>query len=360
MRVLAVDDDAVARIAIRGMITTLGHECLLAVNGDQAWQLLQSEEVDVVITDRIMPDLDGLELCRRIRAAGSEAGTEGKYLYVVLASALGEDEQARDGMLAGADDYLAKPLRAAQLERKLIAAERVTSLQRKVAGANTALARANELQADMLALLAHDARQPLTAILGYSEALVDDWETTPDQLKCSLVAKTNDAARRLNQLIEDVLTMANLDSGTISCRTEPLGLETIIDEVIAAGHESVDVTLDPEVRALVDPWHFRQILANLVGNAVKYGAPPFRVTVLADAEQVEVQVSDRGEGVPADFVPHLFERFKRAETGIATLKAGTGFGLYIVRALAEVNGGDVTYRPEPDGGSCFTLSLARA
>jgi signal transduction histidine kinase len=358
MRILAVDDDVVARMAIRGMITALGHECLLAVDGRQAWQTLQTEPVDVVITDRIMPDLDGLELCRRIRAITAPAG----YIYVVLASALGEDEQARDGMIAGADDYLAKPLRAAQLERKLIAAERVTALQRKVSSAHAALARANELQADMLAMLAHDARQPLTAIMGYSEALVDSWESTPDALKCSLVAKTNAAARRLDQLIDDVLTMANLDSGTISCRTESLDLRPIIDEVITTGTVPITLTAGPdrEIRALVDSWHFRQILANLIGNAIKYGAPPFVVTVRADPQLVEVQVLDHGEGVPADFVPHLFDRFKRAETGIARQKEGTGFGLYIVRALAQANHGEVRYSPGPDGGSCFTVSLPRA
>src|SRR4051812_26939953 len=112
MRILAVDDDTVARMALHGMVTTLGHECLLGRNGKQAWELLQQAEFDVLITDRVMPDMDGLELCRKVR---EEAVAGAGYLYIILASAMGEEEQARDGMLAGADDYLAKPLRLKQL-----------------------------------------------------------------------------------------------------------------------------------------------------------------------------------------------------------------------------------------------------
>jgi signal transduction histidine kinase len=353
MRVLAVDDDGLARMSMRGMVTALGHECLLAENGDDAWRLLQSEEIDVVITDRMMPDVDGLELCRRIR----EMPTPSSYVYVVLASGLGADEEARDGMLAGADDYLVKPLRRAQLERKLIAADRVTTLQRQLETANGKLAVANQLQADMIAMLGHDARQPLTAVLGYNEANLEEWDTSALRMKRELVVKAAKAARRLNGLIEDVLTMANLDSGTLTCRTEIIDVENMIAEIATAGIDDIPVTItaDGPGKARFDPWHFRQIIANLLGNARKYGVPPVVVTVHQVGARLKIEVGDHGEGVPPAFVPHLFERFSRADTGIATSKKGTGFGLYIVHQLAEANHGSVTYTPRAGGGSCFTL-----
>jgi signal transduction histidine kinase len=380
MKVLAVDDDLVARMALHGMVTSLGHECLLARDGEEGWQLLQQAEFDVVITDRVMPDMDGLELCRRIRA---QAGTSNDYLYVILASALGEEAEARDGMLAGADDYLVKPLRLRQLELKLIAAERVSSLHRRLTRAtdelrltterdaetNQRLTEVNQLQADMMAMLSHDARQPLAAVIGYVEATRDDWDEAPDKIKLQHLNRAASAARRLDQLIEDVLTMGNLDAGTISSRARPVTVaETVAEAITATGGPEVDVQGDLAAVALVDPWHLRQVLTNLIANAIKYGRPPVRVTIAdhsgpADSgtdDQVTIEICDSGEGVPAEFVPRLFDRFSRAETGIAAQKQGTGFGLYIVHRLIEVNGGQVSYRPGEPAGACFTVTLPAA
>lgn len=376
MRILAVDDDAVARMAVRGMVSSLGHECLLAQDGAQAWETLRRNPVDVVITDRVMPDMDGLELCRRIRAASTDA----QYTYIVLASAMGEDEQAREGMVAGADDYLTKPLRLRQLELKLIAAQRVTSLHRSLArlnddlrsamGAEAAineqLTAANALQADMMAMLGHDARQPLAGVIGYVEGTLEEWATTPDDVRVKNLTRAADAARRLDQLIEDVLTMGNLDSGSISTRPAPVSVSTIVSEAVTAAAGRTPVTVLGDATALVDPWHLRQVMSNLIGNAVKYGTPPVTVTVRSDqapgagAGLVAIEVADRGEGVPAEFVPHLFDRFARASSGVATLKKGTGFGLYIVRRLVEVNSGRIEYAPVEGGGAAFVVTLPAA
>jgi two-component system cell cycle response regulator len=127
VRILAVDDDAVSRVVVHAMVTSLGHECVVAANGCEAWDLLRGGSVDVVISDRLMPDMDGLELCRRIRDE-----LTGGYVYVVLASGLFDPERAREGMLAGADDYLSKPLNRDELQLRLIAADRVTALHRRL------------------------------------------------------------------------------------------------------------------------------------------------------------------------------------------------------------------------------------
>jgi two-component system cell cycle response regulator len=134
MKILAVDDDAVSRVVVQALVTSLGHECVVATNGREAWSILQESPADVVISDRVMPDMDGLELCRRIR----EDLTTG-YTYVVLTSGLDEPARAREGMLAGADDYLSKPLDRDELQLRLIAAERVSGLHRKLEALNTEL-----------------------------------------------------------------------------------------------------------------------------------------------------------------------------------------------------------------------------
>lgn len=158
MRILAVDDDAAARLIMEAMIRSLGHDCVLAGDAAEAWRVLEGGGVDVVITDRRMPRIDGLDLCRRIRTNLTHT-----YVYVALATSLGDEDQALEGMKAGADDYLIKPVRTHDLQLRLIAAERVVSLH-----------RLNEQQNQQLRAVAR--LDPLTG-LGNRLRLHEDVET---------------------------------------------------------------------------------------------------------------------------------------------------------------------------------------
>jgi two-component system cell cycle response regulator len=138
MRVLIADDDATSRRVLQAVATKLGHECLVAKDGSGAWELLKSEEIDVMLTDWMMPGVDGPELCRRVRDELS-----GRYVYIVLITGLGNREQVLEGMGAGADDYLIKPVDPFAVQTRLVAAERVTVLHRQVVHFRDELERAN-------------------------------------------------------------------------------------------------------------------------------------------------------------------------------------------------------------------------
>jgi two-component system cell cycle response regulator len=127
MRVLIADDEATSRLVLKAMATKLGHECLVASDGSTAWELLAEGGIDVLLTDWMMPGMDGLELCRRVR---DEPGLP--YVYVVLVTALGDHDKVLEGMGAGADDYLVKPVDAFAVRTRLVAAERVTALHRQL------------------------------------------------------------------------------------------------------------------------------------------------------------------------------------------------------------------------------------
>jgi diguanylate cyclase (GGDEF)-like protein len=136
MRVLIADDDATSRLVLKAMATKLGHECLVATDGSLAWELLRSEGVDVLLTDWMMPGVDGPELCRRVR---QESGD--RYIYVVLITAFGNHDQMLEGMSAGADDYLVKPVDPFAVQTRLVAAERVTALHRQLVDMRAQLER---------------------------------------------------------------------------------------------------------------------------------------------------------------------------------------------------------------------------
>jgi diguanylate cyclase (GGDEF)-like protein len=142
MHILIADDDVTSRLELLAIASKLGHQCHVATDGSAAWEILVTQEIDVLLTDWMMPGIEGPELCRRVR---SELGDD-RYIYVVVVTVLGHHDKVLDGMQAGADDYLIKPIDPFALRTRLVAAERVTALhdqlvqgQKRLKGANREL-----------------------------------------------------------------------------------------------------------------------------------------------------------------------------------------------------------------------------
>jgi diguanylate cyclase (GGDEF)-like protein len=153
MNILIAEDEVISRLMTVKALEQLGHRCVAVSDGNEAWELFQRERFDVVISDWMMPGLDGVELCRRVRA-----GEQLRYTYFIILTALADREYRVAGMQAGADDHLAKPLDRDELVLRLIAAERVTQLHRKLE------AQALELERLNRELFDAGRRDPLTGI----------------------------------------------------------------------------------------------------------------------------------------------------------------------------------------------------
>ena len=157
MKVLIAEDDAVSRTILRRAVEKTGHEVLAAEDGGRAWDLYcAAPDVDVVISDWMMPEVDGLELCRRVRA--EERGDDRGYTYFIFLTALGDREHLLQGLEAGADDYLSKPLDRDELEMRLTSALRVTDLHRRLAFQNGELEKLNRM------LFEQSREDPLTSL----------------------------------------------------------------------------------------------------------------------------------------------------------------------------------------------------
>ncbi|WIM92978.1 PAS domain S-box protein [Actinoplanes oblitus] len=225
------------------------------------------------------------------------------------------------------------------------------------------LQRANGQMADFIAMLTHDVRQPLATIVSGGEMLLEEWCDIPDETKHYYLRRMTTAGHRAEQLVSEILTLAQLDDGALTARPARVDVAHAVREAVnAQGCDPLNpirVTAGDQVSAFADPVHLQLVLGNLLGNATKYGAPPVEVTVTDDPAWVRVEVSDHGEGVPEEFVPTMFERFTRADSGVATTKPGTGLGLYLVRQLAEASGATVAYRSNQPHGATFVLALPR-
>jgi diguanylate cyclase (GGDEF)-like protein len=166
MRILIADDDATSRVVLGAIASKLGHEILVATDGSSAWELLSTEGIDVLLTDWLMPGVDGPELCRRVRSELSD-----RYVYIVLITGLGHPEQVLEGMSAGADDYLIKPVHPFAVQTRMVAAERVIVLHRQLLDFRTQLEHAN------LTLVELSLNDALTG-LGNRRRMEEDLERT--------------------------------------------------------------------------------------------------------------------------------------------------------------------------------------
>jgi signal transduction histidine kinase len=228
------------------------------------------------------------------------------------------------------------------------------------------LRRLSALRADFVSLVSHELRSPMATVIGSARTLQQRWrELTPEQ-RDSFLALIGDETTRLASLIADVLDTSRIEAGTFSYVFEDVDLGELVRDVAAAagvGQDEVrvDTTISeplPHVRG--DRERLRQVLANLVENAVKYSPAGEVVDVHATAAngRAVVDVRDHGPGVSADDQSLIFEKFGRAKTG--KMLPGTGLGLFIARSIAEAHGGSLEVRGAPNGGAIFTLAVPLA
>ena len=235
----------------------------------------------------------------------------------------------------------------------------------RLAAANLELLELDQLRSAVLSNVSHELRTPLTGILGSAQNLRDGLAGGLTQAQREYVQMIESDSGRLIRVVNELLEWGRLQAGHIQLQRAPVALYPLLDEVFmlirpAAERKAVTLELDggdPALRVPADADKLKQILINLVDNAVKFSAPASSVRVRAEQRDaaLRVRVEDEGPGVPAEDVPHLFERFFRGRA--ATTTPGTGLGLAIAKNLARLHGGDITLDSAPGRGSVFTLNL---
>lgn len=230
--------------------------------------------------------------------------------------------------------------------------------------ANAALAKANGEVSDLVAMLSHDLRTPLSVINGFASILHQRWDELPADKREDLLGRINAAGKSLQSMLDDALSVTALDADGLGAEPQAVRLDEAVRDVLRLLADPLprpDLSGLRPVTAHVDPGHLHQMLSNLVTNALKYGAPPFCFLTDAAGDRATVTVIDSGEGVPQEFVDRLFERFARAESHRTGEHKGTGLGLYIARRLAIANAGELRHRrPAAGQGAAFTVDLPAA
>ncbi|MES2692652.1 MAG: ATP-binding protein [Verrucomicrobiota bacterium] len=230
----------------------------------------------------------------------------------------------------------------------------------------TRLRQLESVRQDFVANVSHELRTPLSLIKSAAETLIDGGKHDP-RITDRFLDIIDKNANRLTLLIDDLLLLAKLDSGRLELQFQPLDLQRAaqdaLDDAVLIAHAR-EVTLHNEVPARLiaqaDPDRLRQVFANLIDNAIKYGRLKGRVTLSArrsGVHHIEVAVRDDGAGIPAEAKARIFERFYRVDKARDRTQGGTGLGLAIVKNVIEAHGGDVRVESGPTEGTAFYFTL---
>ncbi|MBE35441.1 MAG: histidine kinase [Opitutaceae bacterium] len=223
------------------------------------------------------------------------------------------------------------------------------------------------LRKDFVANVSHELRTPLSVIKGYVETLVDDHQTMAIEDRERFLITIERHTERLNSLLEDLLALSRLESVNPGLSRESASLSGFIDELVEdyrgrpscqAHHLNVSVDQDVD-QFLIDPLKITQVFENLLENALKYTPAGSHVYISAKMRDrvVEISVRDSGPGIPAEDLPHIFERFYRVDKGRSREKGGTGLGLSIVKHIIQLHGGRVWAESEPGEGTAVFFTL---
>jgi PAS domain S-box-containing protein len=252
---------------------------------------------------------------------------------------------------------------------KRILRDREELLSRETEARNEA-ERVGRMKDEFLATLSHELRTPLSAILGWATILRSEDIEIPDEFKEGIeVIERN--ARAQAKLIEELLDMSRVISGKMRLDVQHFDLQVMVAEAVESIRPSAEAkgirltrVLDPKGGPMTgDPNRLQQVLWNLLTNAVKFTPKGGRIQVFLRRinSHIEISVADSGQGIPPEFLPHLFTRFSQADTSIARKHGGLGLGLALVKSLVELHGGNVKASSDGDGlGSTFVVSLPLA
>ncbi len=407
VNILVVDDRDENLVELEAVLSDPSYRIVRARSGREALKEVLDQDFALILLDVVMPGVDGYETAVLIRERPRSRQTP---IIFLTANDWGVQHVFR-GYTVGAVDYLVKPVSADVLRSKVAVfvelfnkqealrtaqealESKIAERTRELATANVALSAeieervkieqdrvrllkreqaarmeaeaANRLKDEFLATLSHELRTPLNAIMGWAHVLGQTSGDRATVQRAAEVIRQNAAAQA--QLIEDILDVSRVVGGRLVLDTRPVQMRIVIEDAIeslmpAATAKAINIerTLTSDIQVFGDRDRLQQIVWNLVSNALKFTPKGGRIEVELHAEggDAALRVTDTGIGIPADFLPFVFDRFRQADSSMSRRHSGLGLGMAIVRHLVELHGGTVSAESEGEGkGATFRLRL---
>lgn len=364
VRILLVDDNPANLMTLQAVLEPLGEQVVVARSGTEALALLDREEFALVLMDVHMPVFDGYQTVESIRKRD-----ELRHLPVMFVTAIFKDgESAARGYSLGAVDFITKPYVPEVIRAKVSAFVTLTRHQRELQTQEHRLAEeraaraAAELAArsmeDFIAVLGHDLRNPLNAIMMMAEQHGTRLQATGE---CAHIGeRIARSARRMNRLIGDLVDFAKSRHGGIALDYQEADMSDLarvpLEELqLLHPRQRTALHLAGDLRGEWDPERVNQAVANLLDNAFKYGAGAVELSVEDKGDRIAMQVHNDGAPIPPEKLEHIFEPFARARPD----PQGLGLGLYIVDQIVRAHGGTTRVSSTATQGTTFAIEWPR-
>lgn len=344
-RILVVDDNP-RNVAILKKILGRSYTVATAASGEEALSSVSAFAPDLILLDIMMPGIDGYETCRRLRARPDLRQTK-----IIMVSAKAMLSERLEGYEAGADDYVTKPFDEDELLAKIRVYLRLKSVE-----------EVDRLKSELLALLNHETRTPLTFMIAPTEMLLGDPALTQDHKE--LLQMIHDGAKRLHRLVERVSFLNSLRTNTCKFDMAELDLAAWLRNQVAtmaptAANHGLTLALDcPEsAAAWGDAEKLKLVFSALLDNAIRFGAEgkTIDIKLTADEQAVRLTVQDYGPGIDAEILPRIFQEF--AVANLQHHSTGHGLSLAAARLIVLRHRGSLVARSEPGQGACFQIDL---
>ena len=330
-----------------------------ASSAAEALAVLKRERVDLVLLDVMMPGTMGYDVCREIKKSEQEG-----LLPVLLITALNDQKDRNAGLEAGADDFLTKPVDRRELILRVRAFLRLRAQDTLIRAQLKKLSALQSAKDELLSLMVHDLRSPLAGIIAHLSMLIDELPegASRDDARAAL-----GGADLIRISLEETLQIRLLEEGQLPVRRATVELADLVAGAVAS--------LDPVARrknirlktavegggsAWLDGKLVRRAIENLLGNAIKYTPEGKEISLILRnlPGAVEVEVCDRGPGIPSNLKTTMFEKFGSVEEKKGGARKGIGLGLYLVRLVAEGHSGTAQVLDREGGGAVFRVRLA--
>ncbi|MHB1050900.1 MAG: hybrid sensor histidine kinase/response regulator [Bacteroidota bacterium] len=356
LRVLFVDDTPDNLDLLAFALKKKPIDMLRATSGAECLAVAEKEVPDVIVLDIQMPDMDGFETLRRLRANHQ---TE-KIPVVFLTAAKSDPQSISEGILLGAEEYLTKPIEVDELMARIRSIYRVSMMEREL----------ERVKAQFTAMLVHDLRNPLTVIKGSIEDIVQHHSKNASLDKDSLTVLSTISASTggILNLVNDLLDLSKYQAGQMQLDKKLLTIHEIIEgslNLIGLQYrrKGIELALNipddlPKIKA--DQGKIEQVLNNLLSNALKFTGTGGKVTLqvaATDPKYLTVSITDTGVGIPYEELPILFDHFRQASSAKHSSEKGSGLGLAICKLIVQAHGGDITARSEVNSGTTIMFTL---
>lgn len=364
-QILFVDDNMDLRSYIHSLLKPIFPNLVLASDGIEALKAIKIQKPDIIISDIMMPNMDGFQLVQELRK-----NVETNSIPIILLSARAGKESTVAGLISGVDDYLVKPFSAKELIVRVSNLLKNVSMRKEFAQnehEKNILKETIKNKDEFLSIASHELKTPLTSLkiqLQLIDRTLKSKKTIIiDKFKrsISMAIKQTD---HLNSLVEDLLDLSRIQAGRLNFHFEKINLSNLVEDNIERNSGplnkakcEINLSIEPDIYVLCDQGRIDQVLNNLLSNVIKYAANTTVEISLkrSDEEKVFLEVKDSGPGVPQADQEKIFERFVRSDQ--TKNISGLGIGLYISKVIILAHNGEIKVTSHLGKGARFIITL---